>query len=79
MQLPCASEWITYFLRIKGNILTHWQEFVETDPILSEFKAEISRFEEYELQVDDIEQSIINGAIEMNTGMEINHPCLPSR
>jgi hypothetical protein len=41
---------------------------VETNPILSEFKAEIHQFEMLEEKVDEINESIIVGAIELYTG-----------
>ena len=42
---------------------------MKTNPILSEFKAEIFKFELLEEQVNEIPESIIVGAIELFTGL----------
>ncbi len=44
------------------------QEFLTTNPILSEFKAEINKFESLETKISDIEESITVGAIDLYTG-----------
>lgn len=45
-----------------------FQEFLATDPILSEFKAEILHYEKLEQEIEDIGVSIRLGAIELFTG-----------
>ena len=44
------------------------QEFVDRNPILSEFKAEILKFEALLEEVDAIPESIRVGAIQLETG-----------
>ena len=45
-----------------------FQEFVDKNPILSEFKAEIARFQNLNDEVDEILPNIQVGAIDMNMG-----------
>ena len=48
------------------------QEFVDRNPILSEFKAEILKFEALLEEVDAIPESIRVGAIQLETGKNKN-------
>ena len=41
---------------------------MESNPILSEFKAKIVEFETLEVQVDEIPPSTVVGAIELSSG-----------
>ena len=47
--------------------------FVETNPILSEFKAEILKFENYFEDVEEIPESIVVGALELFTGKLVTY------
>lgn len=44
------------------------QEFLATDPILSEYKAKVAMFKKLEDNIDDIPTSEVVGPIELFTG-----------
>ena len=48
--------------------LVFLQEFLETDPILSEYKAKVAMFKKLEDNIDDIHTSEMVGPIELFTG-----------
>ena len=59
---------------IKNNVLLnvffYYQEFVESDPILSEFKAEILRYRDIEREIKLLPEKYVIGqrTLQLNTG-----------
>lgn len=45
-----------------------FQEFLSTDPIISEYKAKIAMFKKLENSIEDINASEVVGPIELFTG-----------
>lgn len=61
------------------DILNYTQEFLATDPSLSEIKEEIVKYNTYEQEMINLKPVILLGPIELQTGMSFSYLSMYSK